>query len=118
MKAITLTIKCDNTALLKLVDQLRGDINASENADLKQVFKALLGFPNFLKELISIQSNNGSARAGELLVFFNPSDLFLRIAVAIGAGDVDALVVEHKRILSEVQLSSEDNGKVKEGVTG
>lgn len=113
-----LILNTDITELSTLINALSGDIEKADNEALEKVLKALFSLPDFLKELISIQGDLCSTGARELLVTLNPSNSFLRLAAAVRAGDINALIVEHERFLSGVHLSSDHIGKGLMGVTG
>ena len=96
-----LTIKTDISGFQGLIDQVSEiDFNV-ETQVFRQVVKGLFNFLNLSKEVVTIQPDRRSARAGELLVRFEPSDRLRRICSAILARDIDTLIVEHKNLLTE-----------------
>lgn len=115
-KEIVVDIKSDAAPLHELVNKLQRSMD--KHPEISEALNKLFSLPDFGKKLVRLDSDYGSAGTGELLVTLNPSDCFRSIAAAVATGDIDALVVEHERFLSEVQLSSEHNGKGKGGVTG
>ena len=79
--------------------QLLGQIESAEKSESEATLEHLSEFPTFLSHLFTVQGNGGSTVTGKLLVSLNPSDLFMRLMAAVVAGDINALVIDHKSCL-------------------
>lgn len=66
---------------------------------LTKIINRLLGLIDFSQELRTVNINDSSTLAGELLIRFEPSNRLRRIFSAILARDVDALIVEHDNLI-------------------
>lgn len=96
--AQTLKLKCHAAELAALLKEMKSAI-----ADSSEVFaKVVNGLFNILDlsdEVRTVKVDNCSTGTGELFVRFEPSDRLRRISVAILAGDINGLAVEHDKLL-------------------
>jgi len=79
-KTVTLKIVSDASPVLLLIELLRRAMDIS---------KTPIDLGDDLSELVRVETDHGSARAGELHVTLYPSDRFLRHAAAVFAGKLD-----------------------------
>jgi len=93
--------KTGQTVSINISGKKVADVVVGFKPSLEQALYGLLSVLEFSKEVRAINVDDGSAPAGELLVRLEPSDRLRRILAAIAAGDVDALVVEHKGLVGE-----------------
>ncbi|MEH6579570.1 MAG: hypothetical protein V7731_21130 [Amphritea sp.] len=92
-----LKIECCSQEAQQLIDQLE---SAEKSESVKHLLKSLFDLLEILSELFTVQGDGRSAATGKLFVSLNPTDLFRRLVAAVVAGDINALAIEHKRILS------------------
>ena len=97
----TLTIKTDTLEIHSLIDQVSEIDFDVETQVFRQVVKGLFNFLDLSKEIVTVQPDRRSTRTGELIVRFEPSNRLRRICSAILARDINTLVVEHKKLLTE-----------------
>ncbi|MEH6579569.1 MAG: hypothetical protein V7731_21125 [Amphritea sp.] len=93
----SLKIECCTQEAQQLIDQLE---SAEKSVLVKQTLESLFDLPEFRNELFTVQGDGHSADAGKLFVLLDPTDLFRRLVTAVVAGDIKALLIEHKRHLS------------------
>ena len=84
-KTVTLKIVSDASPVLLLIELLRRAMDIS---------KTPIDLGNDLSELVRVETDHGSARAGELHVTLYPSDRFLRHAATFLAGKLDLGIIE------------------------
>ena len=96
--AQTLKLKSDTSELTALLKKMKSAI-ADSSEVLTKVVNGLFNILDLSDEVRTVKVDNCSTGTGELLVRFEPSERLRRISIAILAGDIDGLAVEHNKIL-------------------
>jgi len=90
------SVNCDASGLVAHLVAMESKLHPGDR--LAEVSQHLFSILDLRREIACVNANDGSTGASKILIRLEPSDRLRRISSAILAGDIDALVVEHKNL--------------------